>query len=65
MRKITTKIALLIFFLQVSSLFAGAFIMYIHARSEGENVTVTWQTGKETALSKFVVERKTVNGEFS
>lgn len=65
MRKRFYQIAILLILVQFTALFAGAFIVYFHARSEGDNVVLTWQTGSEQNLSKFLIERKTVNGSFT
>ncbi|WP_337866079.1 hypothetical protein [Ignavibacterium sp.] len=49
----------------IASVYAGAFIQSITARSDGENVIVEWKTGEESSsLNKFVVERKTPNNGF-
>lgn len=53
-----------ILFLLVTSVFAGAFLEFFHARSEGENVKLEWKTGEEQNVKNFVIERKPVNGQF-
>lgn len=53
-----------IFLLFISVVYAGAYIDYFHARSEGEDVRLEWKTGEESNLSKFVVERKTPQSSF-
>jgi hypothetical protein len=55
---------LLVFFL-ITTAFAGAFIDFISARSEGDNVKVEWKTGEEKDIQEFVIERRSVNGYFS
>lgn len=56
---------ILIFLILIASVYAGAFIQSITARSDGENIIVEWKTGEESSsLSKFVVERKTPNNGF-
>lgn len=56
--KSSTKVILFVLVF-ISTLFAGALIQYFNAHSEGDNVRLEWQTGKETNLQKFVIERKT------
>lgn len=53
-----------IFLLFISVVYAGAYIDYFHARSEGEDVRLEWKTGEESNLNKFVVERKTPQSSF-
>ncbi|MFO7526101.1 MAG: hypothetical protein R6W68_11685 [Ignavibacteriaceae bacterium] len=48
-----------IFLLFISAVYAGAYIEYFHARSEGDDVLLEWKTGEELNLQKFAVERKT------
>jgi hypothetical protein len=50
---------LVVFLLFISVVYAGAFIDYFHARSEGDDVLLEWKTGEESNLQKFVIERKT------
>ncbi len=54
----------IVFLLFISALYAGAFIDYFHARSEGEDVRLEWKTGEEINLNKFVIERKTPQSSF-
>lgn len=46
-------------------LLAGTDLLKFSARSNGNNIIVSWQTSTETNLKQFVIERKTVNGSFS
>ncbi len=39
------------------TLFAGALIEFFHASSDGENVTLTWQTTQESNVKEFVIMR--------
>jgi lipopolysaccharide export LptBFGC system permease protein LptF len=50
-----------IFFLLalVSVTFAGAFLNYFQARSEGDNVKIEWNTGEESNINHYAIERKT------
>jgi hypothetical protein len=52
-------------FLIIATVYAGAFIEYFHARSESDNVRLEWQTSEETNLQKFVIERKTPQSSFT
>ncbi len=46
-------------FLFIVTVYAGAYINYFHVSSEAGNVKLEWQTGEESNLQKFVIERKT------
>lgn len=50
---------LFIVFLLVASVYGGAIIQFIQASSESDNIKIEWQTGEESDVQKFVVERKT------
>jgi len=61
MKKVTT----VGFVLVVSALlFGGAYLEYFSARSEYGNVKLEWKTADETNLKEFVVERKTLHGNY-
>jgi hypothetical protein len=62
MKKLSFTLFLLIL---ISTAFAGAFIDFISARSEGDNVKIEWKTGEEKEIQEFVIERRSVNGYFS
>jgi len=64
MKKRFSKILTLIIASFASTLFAGAIIINLSAESNGENITLKWQTTQESNLSYFVVERKSVSGSF-
>ncbi|MFZ2323265.1 MAG: hypothetical protein WAV89_06170 [Ignavibacteriaceae bacterium] len=51
-------------FLIIATVYAGAYVSYFHARSEADNVRLEWQTGDESNLQKFVIERKTPQSSF-
>lgn len=55
----------LVFLLFITAVYAGAYIDYFHARSDGEDVRLEWKTGEENNLQKFVVERKTPQSIFT
>lgn len=61
MKKIIIPVLVII---ALSSALAGAYIEFFFARSEGDNVKLEWKTGEEQDLKNFVVERKTINGNF-
>jgi hypothetical protein len=59
--KITTIfLALLI----IATVYAGAYISYFHISSDGDNVKLEWQTGDESNLQKFVIERQSYQKPF-
>ncbi|NCQ17537.1 MAG: hypothetical protein COW85_12825 [Ignavibacteria bacterium CG22_combo_CG10-13_8_21_14_all_37_15] len=59
------QLFILFTFLSISSLPGGAFLDFINAKNEGENVRVEWKTSDERNVKEFLVERKTYQGEFS
>lgn len=61
MKKLMMVAAVLIFSTLLS---AGAFLEYFSARSEYGNVKIEWKTADEINLKEFVVERKTLHGNF-
>lgn len=65
MRKNSITIAVIFALFLSTTFFAGAFLQFFNARSEGENIVLNWQTGNENNLSHFVVMRSTAMGEFS
>lgn len=62
MNKIKNVIPILLVFTGI--LLAGADLINFSAKSSGSNIVVTWQTSNEVNVKQFVVERKTVNGNF-
>lgn len=56
---------LIVSFLIIATVYAGAYIEYFHARSESDDVRLEWQTSEETNLQKFVIERKTPQSSFT
>ncbi len=56
---------IIVSFLIIATVYAGAYIEYFHARSESDNVRLEWQTSEETNLQKFVIERKTPQSSFT
>jgi hypothetical protein len=39
--------------------FAGAFLDYFQARTDGDNIKLEWKTGDETNVNHYSIERKT------
>ncbi len=60
--KLTT---IVITFLIIATVYAGAYIEYFHARSESDDIRLEWQTSEETNLQNFVIERKTPQSTFT
>jgi len=56
---------IIITFLIIATVYAGAYIEYFHARSESDDIKLEWQTGEENNLQKFIIERKTPQGSYS
>lgn len=54
-----------IFLIFISAVYAGAYIDYFQARSEGEDVRLEWKTGEEINLQNFAIERKTPQSSFA
>lgn len=63
--KIKNSKYVLVFLLFITVVYAGAYIDYFHARSDGEDVRLEWKTGDENNLQKFVIERKTPQSNFT
>jgi hypothetical protein len=51
-------------FVFLISIFAGAYLDYFHASSDGDNVLLEWKTEQESNLKQFVVERKTPESSY-
>lgn len=49
----------------ITAVYAGAYLEYFHARSEGDDVLLEWKTGEESNLQKFAIERKTPQNGYS
>ena len=52
-------------FLIIATVYAGAYIEYFRGSSESEDVKLEWQTSEESNLQKFVIERQTPQSSFS
>lgn len=55
--RIIRLIAVILVVAGLTNLFAGAFLHYFHAKSEGDNVVLTWETGEESGVSKYIILR--------
>lgn len=55
---------IILVFLFIATVYAGAYISYFHVSSESDNVKLEWQTGDESDLQEFVIERKTPQNSF-
>ncbi len=54
MRSLKIFISLALF----TTAFAGAFLEYFQARSEGDNIRLEWRTQEEFNLQHFIIERR-------
>jgi hypothetical protein len=52
-------IALVFVSILFSTLVAGAFIQQLSARSDSENIIISWQTNQESNLQHFIIMRGT------
>ena len=59
--RISLGFSLIIFLVSV---FAGAYLDYFHAGSDGDNVLLEWKTEQESNLKQFVIERKTPESSY-
>ena len=62
--KIKISIFLTVFLL-VATVYAGAIIQFIQGPNGSDNIKIEWQTGEETNVQKFVIERKTPQSSFT
>ena len=62
MKKVLLGLFLILF---ISTLFAGAILSDFRAHSEGENIKVEWETGDESNIQSFIVERSSSQSSFS
>lgn len=54
----------IVFFSLTAMLSAGAFLNYFNTRSDNGNVVINWQTGQESNVQNFVIERMPVSGSY-
>lgn len=65
MKKRFLQIAVFSLILALSGILsAGAFLNYFNTRSDNGNVIISWQTGQETNVRNFVIERAPFNGTY-
>ncbi len=55
---------ILLSFLLISSVFAGAYIYNFNVTNEGDNIKIEWNTGQESNLKDFVIQRRTAQTSF-
>lgn len=55
---------LILFLVTLTVIYAGVQLVSFTAKSQNGNVILSWQTSSETNLKHFVVERKSVDGNF-
>lgn len=55
---------LILFLVTISVIYAGVELINFTAKSQNGNVVLNWQTASETNLKHYVVERKSVGGNF-
>ena len=55
---------LILFLITITVIYAGVELISFTAKSQNGNVILNWQTASETNLKNFVVERKSVDGNF-
>lgn len=55
---------LILFLITITVIYAGVELISFTAKSQNGNVILNWQTASETNLKNFVLERKSVDGNF-
>ena len=58
------KLLISFIILTFSVIYAGVNLLSYSVKSQDGNVIISWQTASETNLKNYVIERKTVNGNF-
>ncbi len=56
--------AFFIFIAFISTVMAGAFLQSFRGHNLGEDIKIEWETGEESNLNHFVIERKSTSSEF-
>jgi len=51
---------ILLFLLFVATVFAGAYVYNFSVSNEGDNIKIEWNSGQETDLKDYVIQRSTV-----
>ena len=62
MKYLTIKILLILTFVSVA--FGGAILDYFQVKSETDNVRLEWQTGSESNVNHFSIQRRTPQTSF-
>ena len=62
MKYLSLKIILVLFIVSVA--FAGAYLDYFQAKSEGDNVKLEWKTGDESNVNHFSIQRRSPQTSF-
>jgi len=62
MKYLTIKIFLILAFVSVA--FGGAILNYFEVKSQGDNVQVEWQTGTESNINHYSIQRRTPQTSF-
>jgi hypothetical protein len=62
MKYLTIKIFLILTFVSVA--FGSAILNYFEVKSQGDNVQVEWQTGTESNINHYSIQRRTPQTSF-
>ena len=62
MKYLTIKIFLILAFVSVA--FGSAILNYFEVKSQGDNVQVEWQTGTESNINHYSIQRRTPQTSF-
>ena len=62
MKYLAIKIFLILTFVSVA--FGGAILNYFEVKSQGDNVQVEWQTGTESNINHYSIQRRTPQTSF-
>ncbi|MHB1686131.1 MAG: hypothetical protein ACYCVH_01970 [Ignavibacteriaceae bacterium] len=52
--------SIFLFLVLIATVFASAIVSYFNVSNEGDNIKIEWNTGPETDLKDFVIQRKTI-----
>jgi len=62
MKYLAIKIFLILTFVSVA--FGGAILNYFEVKSQGDNVQIEWQTGTESNINHYSIQRRTPQTSF-
>ncbi len=48
-----------VFLLLIATVFAGAYVYNFNVSNEGDNIKIEWNSGQETNLKDYVIQRST------